>query len=144
MGLSLLTGAVAATIAARSSRAWLLALSAPPGMLAPGLFAPVWAALCVTVGIAAWLVWQRVASHQALRLWGWQLLANAAWTPAFFAAQSPALAAVVAAVIVWLASLTLLSFHRVRPFAAWLLLPYLAWTCYAAYLTVGYAVLNRR
>ena len=61
----------------------------PPGWL----FGPVWTTLYVMIGAAAWLVWRRTGGRQrgALRLWGWQLLVNAAWSPAFFGLHSPAL-----------------------------------------------------
>ena len=49
----------------------------------------------------------------------------------------------------WLALLVLIgltvrAFRRIRPSAALLMLPYLAWTCYATYLNVGFVILNPR
>jgi benzodiazapine receptor len=34
-------------------------------------------------------------------------------------------------------------FFTIKPLAAWLLAPYLAWSCFALYLNVGIVVLNR-
>jgi tryptophan-rich sensory protein len=75
-------------------------------------------------------------------LWTAQLLLNLAWTPLFFAAdlytvalvEIVVLAAAVALLIAW-------SWRRSRV-AAWLLVPYLAWVCFATALNAGIVVLN--
>jgi translocator protein len=94
------------------------------------------------IGFAGWLVWRRSTAAWPLRLWGWQLAANALWTPAFFAMRSPPLALAVSLVLTSLIALTMRNFARLRPAAAWLMAPYLAWTCYATYLTAGFWWLN--
>ncbi len=144
VGLCLLVGAVAGTISARTVGTWYVSLTAPPGTPPNWLFAPVWTVLHVSIGVAAWLVWRRAGHGRALRLWGWQLIANAAWTPAFFGARDPELALAVILVLLVLIGLTLRAFRRIRPSAALLMLPYLAWTCYATYLNVGFVILNPR
>jgi benzodiazapine receptor len=108
------------------------------------VFAPVWATLYVLIGIAAWRVWQRpgLGQRRAMTLWGWQLLFNAAWTPAFFGLHSPLLGLCVIVPLLVLIGLTLHAFVRQDRFAAALLVPYAAWTCYATYLNAGFAYLN--
>jgi tryptophan-rich sensory protein len=144
VGLCLLVGAVGASITARALGGWYLALTAPPGTPPNWLFGPMWTVLHVMIGIAAWLVWRRAGSGRPLRLWGWQLLANAAWTPAFFGLHSPRLAVAVVLCLLALIVLTVRAFAPIRRSAAYLMLPYLAWTCYAAYLSVGFVILNPR
>jgi tryptophan-rich sensory protein len=52
--------------------------------------------------------------------------------------------ALIEIVVLWLAiGWTVRTFHRVRPLAAGLLLPYWAWTTYAAALNAAIWVLNR-
>lgn len=144
IGLGLLAGAVGGSITAANIPGWYAGLSPPPGTPPNAIFAPVWTTLYVLMGIAAWLVWRSPALGQraALRLWGWQLLLNAAWTPAFFGLHSPRVGLAVLAVLLVLLGLTIRAFHRLRPLAAWLMLPYLLWTCYATYLNAGFAWLN--
>ena len=75
-------------------------------------------------------------------LWAVQLVLNLLWTPLFFAAGLYPLALVEIAVLA--ASIALLvarSWHRSRV-AAWLLVPYLAWVCFATALNAGIVVLN--
>lgn len=148
VGLCLLVGAASSGLTAQAVRGWYLTLSAPPGTPPNWLFAPVWTLLYVLIGTAAWLVW-RLPAHMftaktaALRLWGWQLLANALWTPAFFGLHSTALGLVVILPMVVLIGLTMRAFARLRPISAALLAPYLLWSCYAAYLNLGFWWLNR-
>ncbi len=145
VGLPLLVGVTAAAISMPAAQGWYLSLNRPPGTPPNWLFGPVWGALYVLIGVAAWLVWRaRQGSRELrpLRLWGWQLLANATWSPAFFGLHSLALALAVILVLLLLIVATALSFRAVRRPAALLMLPYLAWVCYAAYLNAGFVILN--
>jgi benzodiazapine receptor len=142
VGLCLLVGAADAAIVAGPARGWYLSLSRPPGTPPDWLFGPVWTCIYVMIGVAAWLVWRRSASIRPLRLWGWQLAANALWAPAFFAMRSPPLALAVNLLLLILIALTARAFFRVRRSAALLLAPYFVWTAYATYLTTSFWWLN--
>lgn len=143
VGLCLLVGASGGTITVQSLNTWYSALVTPAGTPPNWLFAPVWAALYVMIGVSGWQVWQRQGGSRPLRLWGWQLLANAFWVPAFFGLHSPGLGLAVMAVMLTLAGLTIRSFRRIRRSAAWLMVPYFAWCLFAAYLDAGIWLLNR-
>ena len=127
---------------ARTVHHWYATLHAPDGTPPNWIFAPVWAALYVTIGVAGWLVWKQLGAASASRLWGWQLAANALWAPAFFGLHSPALAMGVIVVMLFLIALTIRAFRRTNRTAAVLMVPYGAWCLYAAYLNVGFLVLN--
>ena len=112
---------------------------APPGWL----FAPVWSALYLLMGVAAWLVWReapaapadRALRRRGLALFVVQLALNALWTWLFFAWRQGA-AAFGEIVLLWLAvAMTTWYFRRVRPLAAYCLVPYLAWVGFATALT---------
>jgi tryptophan-rich sensory protein len=112
---------------------------APPGWL----FGPVWSALYLMMGVAAWLVWREQptdmgaaqARRWGLRLFVFQLLLNALWTWLFFELRQGA-ASFIEIVVLWVAiALTLWHFSRVRPLAGWLLVPYLLWVSFASALT---------
>ena len=136
----------AAGFTATSVHGWFASLARPPGTPPNWLFAPVWTALYTLIGVAAWLAWtkRRPAAYRALRLWGWQLLLNALWSPAFFGLQSLALGLLVILPLPPLVALTALRFSKIHRLAALLMLPYLAWSAYAAYLTAGFFILNPR
>lgn len=148
VGLCLLVGASSSGLTAQAVRGWYLTLAMPPGTPPTWLFAPVWTALYLMVGTAGWLIWRLPAAmlsakRAALRLWGWQLLANALWTPAFFGLHSPALGLVVIVPLVVLIALTIRAFAGLRRSAALLLVPYLLWTCFATYLNAGFWWMNQ-
>lgn len=144
VGLPLLVGGASGSLTAAAVRDWYPSLIPPPGRPPNWLFAPVWTALYIAMGVAAWRVWrQPLPNRPALRLWGWQLLANAAWTPAFFGLHSPALGLAVILPMLALIVRTVRAFAPLDRPAAALLLPYLAWTSYATYLNVGFWWLNR-
>jgi tryptophan-rich sensory protein len=110
------------------------------------VFGPVWTVLYVSIGTAGWLVWrcgQYWPVRHLLRRWGWQLGLNAVWAPAFFGLHSPLLGLAVILLLAAALGWTIAGFARLRPLAAWLLLPYAGWVAYAAYLDAGLCWLNR-
>jgi tryptophan-rich sensory protein len=89
------------------------------------------------MAIAAWLVRQSDVSRERTRatwLFLLQLGANALWTWVFFAWRAGGWALVEIAILWLLIGATVASFWRIRPKAAWLLLPYWAWVSFAAAL----------
>lgn len=118
---------------------------ARPGWAPPGwLFAPVWTALYLLIGIAAWLVWSARGwrgACAALSLYLVQLCLNGLWTWLFFVWHRGAWA-FGEIVILWvLIVLTLATFWRARPLAGALLIPYLLWVTFASAL--AYAAWTR-
>lgn len=114
---------------------------APPGWL----FGPVWTLLYILMGVAAWLVWRAApwpVTRPALLLFAAQLLVNALWSWLFFAWRLGALALADVVLLIVLVALTMVYFYRLRPLAAWLLLPYFAWISFAALLNLAVWQLN--
>jgi len=112
---------------------------APPSWL----FGPVWTVLYVAIAISGWLVWRRVGWSGELVPYGVQLVLNAIWTPLFFGAGRQGLA-LLDIVLLWLAiGWTVLTFRHIRLVAAALLVPYWAWTTFAAALNASIWLLNR-
>jgi benzodiazapine receptor len=137
-----LVGAADAALLRGSTLTWYMSLAHPPGTPPNWVFAPVWSALYVAIGTAAWLVWRRVGAGAALRLWGWQIAANALWTPAFFGLHQIALALAVSVVLLGLVALTSRAFARLMPVSGWLMLPCLAWAGFVSVLNGTIVALN--
>ncbi len=134
-------------VTAGSVEGWYHSLSRPAGAPPDWVFAPVWAVLYVCIGVSAWLVWRRVdvglhRKRSALRIWGWQLLLNSFWPAAFFGLHSLALGMGLIVALAGLIALTIRDFWPLQRGGALLLVPYLAWVCYAAYLNAGFLLLN--
>lgn len=145
--MALLVGASAWAATGAGARLWYPSLTPPPGTPADDAFSIICAALYILMGVAAWRVWA-VAAHPgayaALRLWGWQLLANAAWSPVFFGLHAVGVALVLALGLFALVIATLLAFARRDRIAALLFAPYPIWLAYAAWLNAGLWWLNGR
>ena len=125
--------------------AWFDALEKPFFMPPGWVFGVVWPILYALLGVAAALVLAEPASparNKALVLFGAQLVLNYAWSPLFFAAHAVKLALVTIFVMAALAAMTAGQFWRIRRVAGALMLPYLAWLCFAAALNGAIARLN--
>lgn len=140
-------GGAGAVFTARGLAGWYGTLQRPA--LAPPnwVFGPVWTTLFALIGIAAWLVWRQAETKpRAVRLAGAVFTVhfafNLAWSAVFFALQEIGPALVVILVLLVLIVATLWTFGRVDRRAGALLVPYLLWTSFAAYLNYGFWVLN--
>lgn len=115
---------------------------APPA----GVFGPVWSALYLMMGIAAWLVWRARGRMSAVRLpmllYAAQLLCNVLWTWLFFRWHLGGLALLDVSVLWLLILATLVHFWLVKPAAGALLIPYLLWVAFATALTAAVWRLN--
>lgn len=118
--------------------AWYVALI-KPSVTPPGWVFPVaWTTLYILIGLAlAIVISARGARFRApaIGLFVGQFVLNLAWTPVFFGAHQvgTALAIIIGMIILSIA--TTILFGRIRPLAAWLMVPYLVWISFAAVLT---------
>lgn len=139
LGWAGVTFATAAIGSAASIRAAdLYAQLALPDWAPPAsVFGPAWTVLYVLMAVAAWLVWRRAGwrgARTALSLYLVQLVLNALWSWCFFAWRMGGLA-FADIVLLWLLIVaTVVGFWRVQPLAGALLLPYLGWVTFAAFL----------
>jgi tryptophan-rich sensory protein len=145
VGLCLLAAAADASVRTAGASAWYLSLTAPPGSPPVVLMQPVSLGFHLLLGVAAWLVWRRGhlrTMRTALERWGWLLLFDAAWSPAFFGLHRPGLALGVIVPLLVLIGITFRAFVRVDRVATMLMLPYALWMCYAGYLVAGFVWLS--
>jgi benzodiazapine receptor len=145
VALCLLAGLIGSLFTAPAIATWYRDLQKPAWGPPNWVFAPVWTALYVAMGVAAWLVWRRAVPGvaAALVLFAVQLALNVVWSGLFFGLHSPG-AALLDIVLLWLAILaTLVAFWRVSPAAGILLLPYLGWVSFAASLNYTIWRMNR-
>lgn len=115
---------------------------APPNWV----FGPVWTTLFILMGVAAWLVWERGARRRdvrvALGLFLIQLGLNTLWSVVFFGLQNPGAAFVEILILIIAILATMRAFYPISRLAALLLVPYIAWVSFAAYLTWSIYQLN--
>ena len=124
---------------------WFDGLVKPPFMPPGWVFGAAWTVLYALMGIALALVLMEPMTARrrtALILFFAQLAVNYAWSPIFFAGHDIQLALITIFVMLALAAATLRQFWQLRPLAGALLIPYLAWLCFAAALTTAIDRLN--
>lgn len=114
----------------------------PPGWVFP----VVWSILYLLMGYASYRIWMADAPQEkkrrALLLYGAQLAANFIWPLLFFGAEMY-LTAFVWLLVLWLLILlTILTFSKIDERAGDLLIPYILWVTFAAYLNFGVFLLN--
>jgi tryptophan-rich sensory protein len=134
--------AVVGGLAAGSAGSTYQALELPPFAPPSWLFGPVWTVLYVMIAASGWLVWRAVGWGLASTLWVVQLGLNLAWTPLFFGAGQYGWALVDIVALVVAVGATIVLSARVSRVAAWLLVPYLGWVCFATALNAAIWWLN--
>jgi tryptophan-rich sensory protein len=124
---------------------WFDAL-AKPAFMPPGWAFPVaWTILYILLGLSlAMILNARGAKGRGLAIGIFlvQLALNYSWSPLFFAAHKVATALLVIVAMIILTAIAAFLFARIRRTAAWLLIPYLAWLCFAAALNFEIGRLN--
>ncbi len=118
----------------------------------PAAFGIVWSILYVVMGLLYVVMGLALAMITAARrapgrgiaiaMFALQFVVNLAWTPLFFGAHQITAALVLIGVLDVLVIATIMLFRRIRPLAAWLLLPYLVWILFATALNYEFLRAN--
>ena len=146
VGVCLLIGFLSGFATQSSVNDWYAALNKPSFNPPNWIFGPVWTVLYIMMGIAAGIVWSKGFYHKwvktALYHFGFQLLFNALWSVVFFGFQSPFWALLVILVLMMLILGTIRWFNVVSRLAAYLMIPYFLWVCFASLLNYRIWMLN--
>lgn len=125
--------------------AWFDLLEKPAAMPPGWAFGAAWTVLYVLQGLALAMVLNARGNGlrgTAVMLFVVQFVLNLSWSPTFFAFHQVTAAFWLILAMFLSALATTLVFGRVRPLAAWAMVPYLAWLCFAAALNLDFDRLN--
>ena len=144
--ICLFTGFIGSFFTTPAIPTWYAMLQKPSFAPPNWLFFPIWTALFIMMGISLFLVWQKGLEDKkvktAIYIFVAQLILNILWSVAFFGLRSPILG-LVEIIILWIAILaTILSFMKLSKTAAYLLIPYILWVSFAAFLNFSIWGLN--
>jgi len=111
------------------------------------IFGPAWT---VILGLTAWsgvLAWTQASGYSGrlliLLLFGINIVLHMLWSPLFFNLKRPDWA-LIEVPFLWLSIVALmLAVARFSTLAGWLLLPYLLWVSFAAFLNLTIVRMNR-
>ena len=144
-GMSLLGFLSAMASSSGPANPWFAAL-VKPGLYPPPIAFPiVWTVLYVLMGVALAIVISArgsVGRGVAIGAFVAHLAANLVWSPLFFGAHRITAALVDVGVMDVTLVIAMVLYARVRPLAAVLLVPYLAWVLFATLLTWQVLQLN--
>ena len=124
---------------------WFDALVKPDVMPPGWTFGVAWTILYILLGLSLALVLHARGAdgrRKAIGLFALQLLLNYAWSPLFFAFHEVRAALMLIVAMVVIALVNILLFARIRLAAGLLILPYLGWLVFAAWLTLQILLLN--
>jgi tryptophan-rich sensory protein len=114
----------------------------PPGWIFP----IVWSILYALMGISAFLIYSADSPDKNKKIpyliYTAQLFVNFMWSIIFFRFKLLWVSVAVIILLIILIVAMIVSFHKIRPAAAYINIPYLLWVAFAAYLNIGIAVLN--
>lgn len=143
--VSFVAGAIGSLATVPNIPSWYAALEKPVLNPPNWVFGPVWSTLYLLMGIALALIILEAGRRPKKKAYIWfgvQLILNALWSLVFFGLHSPWFGVIIIVALIASIVITIREFYRIKRYSAWLLAPYLAWVCFATYLTVGVALLN--
>ena len=136
VAICLLVGFLSGFATQSSVNDWYLTLNKPFFNPPNWVFAPVWSALYILMGIAAGMVWAKGYYHI------WVKTALYHFVFQFFGLKSPLGALFIIITLNILLVFTFKWFRVVKTAAAYLLLPYIAWVAFASLLNAAIWHLN--
>ncbi|MEP9349765.1 TspO/MBR family protein [Xanthobacter sp. KR7-225] len=149
LGAALLVAAVAALGSAATAPeipGWYQGLAKPAWTPPNQVFPIAWTTLYALMAVTLFRLWGRPPGtpgrKRAIALFLAQLALNAVWSPVFFALHAPWPALVIVLALLVTLAMAMRAALAVDKVAGWLLLPYLAWVCYASTLNAAIAVMN--
>ena len=124
---------------------WFQSLTKPAIFPPPTAFGIVWSILFVMIGFALAIVmsaWGAYGRVVAVALFALHFAITTAWTAVFFGLQNMLGGQIVLVLAVATLLPVLWTFFRVRPVAAYLLVPYFGWLCFASALNYQFMAEN--
>ena len=138
-------GFLAGMFTSQAIPTWYASLNKPAFSPPNWVFGPVWTSLYILLGISLFLIWKDEASkdrNRAIKVFSIQMLLNFAWSFLFFYFHLIGVA-LIEIILLWVSiGYMIYLFYKIRPFAAYLNIPYLIWVSFAVILNTGYYFLN--
>ncbi len=140
----LLVGLISSLLS-NNSRNTYMELIKPP-LSPPGIIFPiVWIILYILMGIASYFIFISDSEYKvkAINLYRTSLIFNFFWSIIFFRLELYLLAFVWLLVLIYIIINMIITFYKIKPLSAYLLIPYLIWCLFAAYLNLAIYILNK-
>ncbi len=107
------------------------------------IFAPVWTTLYLMMTLAVWFFWHsRNRDMSTIYIYFIHILFNTTWSLVFFVLHNIFLALINLLILIIFIFILIFRFKRVNKVSAYLMIPYLLWSCYALFLNLNLLILN--
>ncbi len=107
------------------------------------VFAPVWTALYLMMTLAIWFYWHsKRRDMNTIYIYFIHIVFNTTWSIVFFGLHEILYALFILLILIFLIIILILKFKRVNYVSAYLMIPYLLWSCYALFLNFNLYILN--
>jgi len=107
------------------------------------VFAPVWTTLYLMMILAIWFYWHsKNRDMNTVYIYFIHVVFNTTWSIVFFGLHKIFLALIVLLILIFLIIILIIRFKRVNKVSAYLMIPYLLWSCYALFLNFNLLILN--
>lgn len=124
---------------------WYRTLHKPPLNPPSGIFTPVWSVMYSLIFLSLCiLLFTKTDTDKKLAITFFviQLILNLSWSPVFFYFHNITFSFIIIILLLIFITLTIISFYKISKLSAYLLIPYLIWVTFAAYLNFGIMILN--
>ncbi len=146
IAITLGVGALGGWATAQSVKTWYPILNKPAFNPPNWLFAPVWTALYILIGIAAYLVWikrDRIVNFpRTVAIYLIQLILNLSWSFIFFYLHEIGFALAEIILLLVVIVINAVTFYRIDKWAGLIFIPYILWVSFASFLTYNILILN--
>ena len=148
---SLLLGFLYAPKPQTSIGEWYNSLIKPDINPPKWVFSVVWTILYSLMGLSVFYILKAYSNDpkidpkivkEALKLFFIQYVLNLSWMPIFFKIKSFVSSFFIILLMIFFIVLTMIAFYEISKIASYLLIPYLIWSCFAAFLSFRFLSLN--
>ena len=111
----------------------------PPDLI----FAPLWMFLYLSMAFAIWLIWLNPKKTQKIfNIYFIHLIINASWSITFFAFHQILVSLIIIGLIIFFVTWLVKLYYPINKISALLMIPYIAWLCFAFILNYSIFTLN--
>lgn len=124
---------------------WYETLNKPPLNPTSEIFTPMWSVMYTLIFLSLCILLLTKTDTDkktAITFFVIQLTLNLSWSPIFFYFHNIPFSFVIIILLLIFITLTIISFYKTSKISAYLLIPYLIWVTFAAYLNFGIMILN--
>ena len=138
--LTYLISVPAGLITSKNVLSWYADITRPSFSPPNWVFGPVWTFLYFTMSAAVWNVWNKVKENnksfgiKIVSIYFFHLLVGASWSFVFFGLHQIFLGFVVIIIIISFILYLMKMYWQISKISTFIMIPYLAWSCYALVL----------